>query len=55
VRLWNTADGALRHELTGHTGAVSAVAYAPDGRTLASTGLDGTVRSWDLRETPELR
>ncbi|MFD7554633.1 helix-turn-helix domain-containing protein [Streptomyces sp. NPDC059835] len=42
--LLSTQSQPFIARLGGHTGPVNAVAFAPDGRTLATAGADGTVR-----------
>lgn len=46
--------GKFLTTLIGHEETVRSVAYAPDGRTLASCSIDGTVRVWDTRTGDEL-
>lgn len=50
MQLWDTATGEAATDLplTGHTGAVRGVAFAPDASLLASAGDDGTLRCWLL-------
>ncbi len=48
ITVYAASSGAALRQLTGHTGTVQAIAYAPDGTWLASAGGrdDGTLRMW---------
>src|SRR5262249_52910434 len=41
--------------LLGHTAPVGAVAWAPDGKTLASSGADQTIRLWEVATGRQIR
>ena len=49
------AAGPTPRPFAGHLGPIFAVAFAPDGATLATVGGDGTVRIWDAGTGAELR
>jgi len=54
IHLWNSHTGEHLRTLTGHTGAIWAIAIAPDEQWIATGSFDQTVKIWDT-QTGELR
>ncbi len=48
IHLWRVADGKLLDKLEGHRDVVVKLVFSPDGTTLASWSLDGTLKVWDV-------
>jgi WD40 repeat protein len=46
ARLYDCATGVER-QLAGHRDFVSGLAFSPDGSTLATGSMDGTIRLWN--------
>ena len=47
VILLDSDTGEVRNRLTGHETGVQALAFSPDGRTLATAGQDRCIKIWD--------
>jgi WD40 repeat protein/serine/threonine protein kinase len=54
ILLFDTTSWELRATLSGHALGVSRATFSPDGRTLASTSADGTLRLWNVATGREL-
>jgi WD40 repeat protein len=55
VRLWDVEAGREVRRLEGHTGPVTGLAFAPDGRRALTASSDETIRLWDLDTGRELQ
>jgi WD40 repeat protein len=52
IKLWDIESGKQRAMLRGHSDSIDALAYGPDGKTLA-TGGRGAITIWDLETGKE--
>src|SRR6266700_6115493 len=48
VRVWREEGRRLHLAWQAHTDTVRALAFSPDGRTLATGSWDGTIKLWDI-------
>ena len=47
IELWDLTTGKKINTLNGHTQSVETLIFSTDGKTLVSTGRDGTILVWD--------
>lgn len=48
ITLWDAASGRKLLTLPGHRLDVNTLAFSPDGKALASAGVDGSMKLWNL-------
>jgi hypothetical protein len=48
LHVWNATTGQSLAQLSGHSGAVLGLAFAPDGKKLVSASADTTALIWDI-------
>ena len=54
VRIWDTATGEFLGECSGHKQSVWSVAFSPDGKTLATSSEDSTLKFWNVDTRQEM-
>jgi WD40 repeat protein len=52
--LWDVASGQPVRRFLGHVDAIRAAAFSPDGQTVLSGSLDGSLRLWRIDSQEDL-
>lgn len=55
IKLWDVETGQMQCVLRGHTDSISALAFAPDGKTLFSGSTDRSIRQWDIANCKQIK
>ncbi|KAI3855211.1 hypothetical protein MKX03_026069 [Papaver bracteatum] len=55
VTMWNPISAVPLVKMLCHQGSISAIAHHPGGNLMATAGLDGTIKLWDLRKFEVLK
>ncbi|NTV46335.1 MAG: DnaJ domain-containing protein, partial [Chlorobiales bacterium] len=50
IKLLTLSDGKVQKTLESHRAAITDLEFSPDGKTLASSGLDNTIQTWEMPE-----
>ena len=51
ISLWRTSDGVKQNEIEAHQGAISSIAFSPDGKSIASSDEeDNMINIWNLSD-----
>jgi WD40 repeat protein len=54
IQIWSMATRELEREFVEHKSISSWLAFSPDGKSLASAGVDHTIKHWDIATGVEL-
>ena len=55
VKIWDTGAQTVAQTISGHSDCIYAVAFSPDGATLATASYDKLIKLWDRATAKEIR
>lgn len=55
IRLWDLATTSEIWKIEGHEHIITALAFSPNGKVLASASYDGTIKLWDVKTGKQIR